>query len=432
MPRQDEFAQRRLLQQQLMAKALMGGSDFKAGDPPAKAWQPVVQQFGAAMAGHRLNREQKAEEEKRASALANVLSAFKGTPGTPATPDRPYTEQDVGSGVGPLNIGQSVPGTGTPATTGKRGSRDAVIESLISSGQPDFQKAGLAGLMEKPQRQWEDVKGPRGSMLQRDPSTGEMKQVVGPDNSGLLQQIFGGVAGKDDKTAPWSNIVDPKKKDEAKTRFGIEADKRLTSFGEDAGKSQNMVQALDRFVALNEKNATGGLYKIPGSQAVGTAFDSELSEMKSLQDLMTPQMRQGMPGAASDRDVAMFRGATVGLDKPKEANQNIATGLKAAHQNTIDRFNFMSEYIAAKGHDRGSETEWKRYLNANPIFDPSAPKGSYKLNEKRADYQTWFESGGKPIQGPGNIAPNRKPSGGLSAEEQSELEQLRKELNRGR
>ncbi len=52
---------------------------------------------------------------------------------------------------------------------------------------PDFeaQIAGLAkmGAQPKPAVKWEDVQGPRGSRLQRNPETGELRQVVGPDNS---------------------------------------------------------------------------------------------------------------------------------------------------------------------------------------------------------------------------------------------------------
>lgn len=40
-------------------------------------------------------------------------------PAKPATPDRPYTEQDIGSGVGPYQIGSQIPGTGTPVVAEK-------------------------------------------------------------------------------------------------------------------------------------------------------------------------------------------------------------------------------------------------------------------------------------------------------------------------
>ena len=85
----------------------------------------------------------------------------------------------------------------------------------------------------------------------------------------------------------------------------------------------------------------------------------------------------------------MFRGATVGLDKPKKTNENIALGLKVANQNVIDKATFLSEYISQYGHDRGSDVEWKKYLRENPIFDPLSPTGSYKINPRRKTYNEW-------------------------------------------
>lgn len=429
MASQEEFARRRLLQQQLMAKALTGGTggyDFKAGDPPAKAWQPVIQQFGALMAGKRLAKEEGAANKKFQDALAGALTAGKGTPGTPAVPFVDEQAEAMGLPQTPGLVSEE-------AVPGKKGGRDAVLESLAGSGIPELQMFALKGMTEKPAKTWETINGPRGSMLQRDPATGEMKQVVAPESASLAQLLFGqqaaGRESAEDPNAPWKHITDPKKRDEAKIRFGAAADARLSKEQEDVSKSQNMINSLDRFLYLNEKNPTGGLFKVPGSQMIGTAMSEDLAEMKSLQDLMTPQMRQGMPGAASDRDVAMFRGATVGLEKQPEANRNIATGLKIANQNTIDRANFIAEYVSRKGHDRGADAEWKRYLSANPIFDPKSKPGSYTLNPNRVGYQDWASGGGKPISGPGNAAPQK---GGLSPEEQAELEQLRKELNRGR
>ena len=211
------------------------------------------------------------------------------------------------------------------------------------------------------------------------------------------------VPDQSDPNAPWRNVNDPKKRDEAKMRFGVAADARLAKEQEDVSKANNTITNLDRFIFLNKKNTTGARYAIPGSQAVAGAFDPEVGEMKAIVDLMTPAMRQGMPGAASDRDVAMFRGATVGLNKPSKANENIAMGLKIANQNTIDRAGFINDYVTQYGHDRGVDAAWKKYLNANPIFDPLSPKGSYKLNPRRASYSEW--SGQSSMAAPPPAAP---------------------------
>lgn len=51
-------------------------------------------------------------------------------PGKPGAPDKPYTEQDIGSGIGPYQIGYQIPGTGTPATPAKFDYEGAMAQAL--------------------------------------------------------------------------------------------------------------------------------------------------------------------------------------------------------------------------------------------------------------------------------------------------------------
>jgi len=192
-----------------------------------------------------------------------------------------------------------------------------------------------------------------------------------------------------DKQAPWRNILDSKKRDEAKIRFGAKAEGQVESLRSKSGLGKSMNRDIDRFLFLNETNDTGAGYAVWGAKGARGAFDPEFAEMQSISDKLTPQMRQGMPGAASDRDVAMFRSATVGVEREHEANVNIGTGLKAANQNKIDKANFFSEYLMNRGHTRGADQEWNQYLEANPIFDPNAPDGSYALNKNRKTVQEY-------------------------------------------
>lgn len=64
---------------------------------------------------------QRAENER--NMLAEILrGAYEPAQAAiPATPDRPYSESDVGSGVGPLSMGTPIPGTGTPEIPGRPG-----------------------------------------------------------------------------------------------------------------------------------------------------------------------------------------------------------------------------------------------------------------------------------------------------------------------
>ena len=138
------------------------------------------------------------------------------------------------------------------------------------------------------------------------------------------------------------------------------------------------------------------------------SFDPEKIEMSSITKLLTPQMRQGLPGAASDRDVAMFMGATVGIDKPQEINDNIIKGALARLDNAGDRQSFMEEYFQVNQHLDGAEIYWKRYLEANPIFDHSPElAGSYTLNANRKSYKEFFRIGDANV-GPSALSPEKK------------------------
>ncbi|VAX07959.1 hypothetical protein MNBD_ALPHA03-1279 [hydrothermal vent metagenome] len=206
--------------------------------------------------------------------------------------------------------------------------------------------------------------------------------------------------GDIDPLAPWAKVSDPKEIDKAKIRFGSSADKQVEKMFKEAEQGQLMNSRLDRFVQLNETNRTGAEYNIPlvgaaigGARGLG---DSEFQEMESITSALTPQMRQGLPGAASERDVQMFRRATVSVGKNYEANKNISNGLKAANQNKIDRANFYAGYRDSRGHLRGAEKEWKEYLKANPIFD--LEKDDYSLNGNRKTYEQWKEQKENPQQ----------------------------------
>lgn len=78
-------------------------------------------------------------QEQERNALADILRSSY-VEGTPATPDRPYTEQDVGSGVGPLAMGQPIPGTATPATPGRFDMQNAIARMAQSRFAPEALK----------------------------------------------------------------------------------------------------------------------------------------------------------------------------------------------------------------------------------------------------------------------------------------------------
>ena len=115
-----------------------------------------------------------------------------------------------------------------------------------------------------------------------------------------------------------------------------------------------------------------------------------------------------MPDAASDRDVSMFKGATVGIDRPKAINDNLIAGMTARIDNANNRQSFMEEYFDTNKHLAGAEQSWKEYLEANPIFDPDPSKeGQYALNLNRKSYREFFEGNDANV-GSSTLSPDKK------------------------
>jgi len=149
---------------------------------------------------------------------------------------------------------------------------------------------------------------------------------------------------------------------------------------------------LQRFGFLNDQQDTGGFW----DQMTRFSFNEQKRAMNQIQDKLTPTMRQGLPGAASDRDVAMFANATVSVRNTREMNDAIIKGSMRLNQNKIDHYDFMVKYREVNKHLRGADYKWQQYLEDNPIFDPNAPEGSYVLNPNRQTMMEYFGGGGKP------------------------------------
>lgn len=183
-------------------------------------------------------------------------------------------------------------------------------------------------------------------------------------------------------------------------------DARLSAIDE-ANKSADIEYPVQRFLELNQQNPTGGWRSLPGIQDLLTKFSAPRQEMESITSRLVPQLgRQGLPGSASNLDVQMFRSAVVSPDKSVQANMSIGNGLIAQQQRNKQHAEFLHAYADAYGNDlRGADQAWQQYVNANPIFDPTAAaKGEPSLNQNRMTWQQFFGSQGQQQQ-PGVTAP---------------------------
>lgn len=143
---------------------------------------------------------------------------------------------------------------------------------------------------------------------------------------------------------------------------------------------------LRRFEQLNGDEATGSVGQIIGQTLnVPTLLgDPEETEMDAIRDRLTPRQRQGMPGAASDRDVSMFRGSLPGLHRTGPSNSNIIRGLEREAAESQAYAEFLDWYWPRHGTTSGIEEEWGRYRREVP--DMSRP------------WRDYFGAGGVPAR----------------------------------
>ncbi|WP_421782605.1 hypothetical protein [Kiloniella litopenaei] len=220
--------------------------------------------------------------------------------------------------------------------------------------------------------------------------TGQTISPYGQDGSGRTQQV----STPQKMAAPnHGSNLSPK----ARESFALEAAKAgrksLAELNTAMKTSRGNLADINRFEQLmaGGQDTGGVLRNLPGGMAINSLFDAEIGEMQAISDRMTPAMRQGMPGAASDRDVAMFRGATFSPDKNTETNRNLIKAAKIKQENEIAYVSFMNEWATQNdGSLDGAELAWLKYADENPIFDYSDTSGSYKVNEHRVPWRQYF------------------------------------------
>ena len=216
----------------------------------------------------------------------------------------------------------------------------------------------------------------------------------------------------------WEN-VHPKDRSAMMQADMANSGKYLREIGADLRKANKTAQGLQRFKYLNKMQPNTGSYldRFPLNEKLTT--NEYKLEMQKISYLLTPAMRQGMPGAASDRDVAMFRGATVGIENYRDVNNNVIKAAMIGIQNKRDRYKFMLAYRNRNNTLQGAEFKWQEYLEANPIFDTDAEEGSYTLNENRRTMEEYFKN-------PKAQKKKTAKGSGLTDNEKKRLEMLRK------
>lgn len=188
---------------------------------------------------------------------------------------------------------------------------------------------------------------------------------------------------------------------------GIETEgQRAVAVRTAANEAQKAIDAQAEIIAAENKTraamqefetamkAQGGspnvAQNIPIVAAAQRALDPEVATMARVQAEVAPNMRPPGSGATSDYDAKQFERATVGPEKPTEANQRIIQARVTQADLAVQKGAYLEAFRAQNGHIRGAEAAWQKYLNDNPIFDRR--KQDFSLNPNRKTWQEYFGS----------------------------------------
>lgn len=206
---------------------------------------------------------------------------------------------------------------------------------------------------------------------------------------------------------PWANQSNSKDANKVKSAEMARGAKEIEKDVDAARKEAATAQAAARFMELNKGISTGGM---ADKVAIGRwlqSMGSDYSELEAITAKLAPAMREPGSGSTSDFDGKQFERATVGVDKPQKANENIAKAIISRAQLSQDYADFRQTYLEQNGTLSGADRYWKQYLDKNPIFDPAKP-GAFDLNAGRKAWRDHFKPGAESAKP--TAAPSPSPS----------------------
>lgn len=218
---------------------------------------------------------------------------------------------------------------------------------------------------------------------------------------------------------PWAGQPNPKAAGTVKAKEIERGSKEIEKDVDAARKQASAAQLAQRFIELNKNVNTGGAVDKFGPTRALQGMGNQYAEMESITAQLAPAMREPGSGSSSDYDGKQFERATVGVDKPRQANENIAKAVVLRAQQAQEYADFRQTYLEQNGTLQGADRYWKQYADSNPIFDPKKP-GAFQLNQGRKSWQQHFST----------KQPAQPATGGLSPAEQQELQELRQRLGK--
>ncbi len=253
----------------------------------------------------------------------------------------------------------------------------AVFSAVVAD--PTFARNAIRFPAERMTKLIQDIVGATSPPDPAKPITvGEGAAVIDPQTG---RQIF-----KNEKPAE----PDPYTKESriAAARQGVGQMDKLSEAGQQARVDAIALDELDSLIGTATKRgkiATGMGAAIKGHLGrVGIALEGtdDVQALQSLIDRMTPAARQGLPGAASDRDVQMFRSSLPSLIRTPEGNREIAKRLRALNNHAIKQGEIAEQIFSG---ELTLPEGFKRLRNLrNPLEGIGAsPKGDPSLGDPK-------------------------------------------------
>lgn len=131
-------------------------------------------------------------------------------------------------------------------------------------------------------------------------------------------------------------------------------------------------------------------------------------------------VRKAGTGPMTDADARRYEKASIDRGKSKEANQLLIDSGIIAADNAIAREELRAQWVANGGSISSFDTQWRNYINKNPIF--SNKDG--KLNKNRKNAYDWFTNPQPSLKqfNSGGYVKVKAPDGRVVNVPESELE----------
>lgn len=164
---------------------------------------------------------------------------------------------------------------------------------------------------------------------------------------------------------------------------------------ENIAKANDRIAMYDRGAQLLDNGVeTGGIGGyIKKNWLPTSALSADTQEFQSLVSKLVPQQRPSGSGTTSDRDMAIYEKATIGLDKDTKTNKNILALGKAMAENDKAYEELRSEWASAGGSLSEFDKVWRKYANEQRIYNDDGT-----INQNRVSPYEWFSNGGSSQQ----------------------------------